>query len=379
MEARVLISQRIVRHLQYDAASTSHSLLYREVDASAYDSLFLSFWYKCKGEKDAAGIYDYGKIVYSLDSITFHQLNGTYDLVDTSNMTYLWAPIPYFLWNRKFYIGFYWENDNAVNNDPPFTIDDVTITGRRWMPSMIHTTVDTSNSYDEKPLGPLQTVDFYDKVTGDILATIQDMGGYNWGCVKVEVDRSGIGAQWVTGDPQTFTQTKLFDKTYKVTPTNNNASGQYRITFYLTQAEVAGWMIASGAPLNIARIIKYSDRINNMTYASTFEQVPATKTAYMGGSDWEITAQFNTGFSGFGFGFIPPSTLPVQLISFSGLEKNGMTELQWKVEAEDGLSHYTIQRSKDGMNYEDHRESGCDEQAWKHCSIILRTGCLITG
>src|SRR5687767_4559748 len=112
-------------------------------------------------------------------------------------------------------------------------------------------------------------------------------------------------------------------------------------------------MIASAAPLNNARIIKYSDRINNMTYNSTFEQVPATNTAYLGGADWEITAQFNTGFSGFGFGFIPPSTLPVQLISFSGLEKNRMAELQWSVEAEDGLSHYTVQRSKDGVGYED--------------------------
>ncbi len=339
--------------LQYDANSVSSSLLYREVDASAYDSLFLSLWYKCKGEKDAAGIYDSGKIVYSLDSITFHQLNGTTDLVDTSNMTYLWAPIPYFLWNRKFYIGFYWENDNAVNNDPPFTIDDVTITGRRWMPSMIHTTVDTTNTYDEKPLGPLQTVDFYDKITGNILATIQDISGFNWGCVRVEVDRSGNGAQWVTGDPQTLPQTKLFDKTYKVTPTNNNTSGQYQITFYLTQAEVAGWMIGSSAPFNFARIIKYNDRINNMTYTSTIEQVLATKTAYLGGSDWQITAQFNTGFSGFGFGFIPPSTLPVELISFSGMEKNRMSELQWKVEGENMLSHYNIQRSKDGMAYED--------------------------
>ena len=74
--------------LQYDAASTSGSLLYREVDASQYDSLYLSLWYKCKGEKDANGIYDYGKIVYSTDSITFHQLNGTADLVDSSNMTF---------------------------------------------------------------------------------------------------------------------------------------------------------------------------------------------------------------------------------------------------------------------------------------------------
>ena len=112
-------------------------------------------------------------------------------------------------------------------------------------------------------------------------------------------------------------------------------------------------MLASGAPLGIARIIKYSDRINNMTYTSTFEQNMATKTAYLGGSDQQITAQFNTGFSGFGFGFIPPSTLPVQLISFSGMEKNKIVELQWKVETEDNLSHYIVQRSTDGVSYEE--------------------------
>jgi hypothetical protein len=145
---------------QYDNASTSNTILYKEVDATQFDSLFLSLYYICKGEKNSGIPYDYGKIVYSLDSITFHQINGTPDLVDSTNMTYLWASLPYFLWNRKFYIGFYWENDNAAGNDPPFAVDDITITGRRWMPSMIHTTVDTSGGYDEKPLGPLQDCRF---------------------------------------------------------------------------------------------------------------------------------------------------------------------------------------------------------------------------
>jgi Pregnancy-associated plasma protein-A/Secretion system C-terminal sorting domain len=339
--------------LQYDANSTSGSLLYHEVDASLYDSLYLSLWYKCKGEKDANGIYDYGKIVYSTDSITFHQLNGTADLVDSSNMTYIAAPIPYFLWNRKFYIGFYWENDNGVGNDPSFAIDDITITGKRWMPSMIHTAVDTASGYDEKPVGPMETVNFYDKTTGDVLATIQDLGGWNWGCVRVEVDRAGNGAQWVTGDPQTTPQTMIFDRTYKVTPTNNNSNGQYQITFYLTQAEMLGWQLASTNPVNMARIIKYSDRINNMTYTSTFEQNNATWSSYLGGSDYQVSAQFSTGFSGFGFGRIPPSTLPVQLLSFTGSERNKMAELQWKAEGENNLSHYTVQRSRDGNDYED--------------------------
>lgn len=339
--------------LQYDAASTSSSLLYREVDASQYDSLYLSLWYKSKGEQDVNGIYDYGKIVYSTDSLTFHQLNGTPDLVDSSNMTYVSAPIPYFLWNRKFYIGFYWENDNSVGNDPSFAIDDITITAKRWMPSMIHTSVDSVTGYDEKPVGPMQTVNFYDQITGNVLATIQDIGGWNWGCVRVEVDRAGNNAQWVTGDPQTTPQTKLFDKTYKITSSNNNTSGQYQVTFYLTQAEATGWQLASTNPLNTARIIKYSDRINNLTYTSTFEQNNAPWSGYLSGSDYQVNAQFNTGFSGFGFGIIPPTTLPVQLLSFIGTERNKTSELQWKVEGENNLSHYTIERSRDGINYED--------------------------
>ncbi|HLG38121.1 MAG TPA: T9SS type A sorting domain-containing protein, partial [Chitinophagaceae bacterium] len=171
--------------------------------------------------------------------------------------------------------------------------------------------------------------------------------------IRVEVDRSGNGAQWVTGDPQTTPQTKLFDKTYKVTPANNNATGQYMITFYLTQAEATGWQLASTNPVPSARMIKYSDRINNMTYTSTFEQNNATWSSYLGGSDYQVSAQFNTGFSGFGFGIIPPSTLPVQLLSFTGAERNKMAELQWKSEGENNLSHYTVQRSRDGINYED--------------------------
>jgi hypothetical protein len=267
-------------------------------------------------------------------------------------MTYLSVPIPYFLWNKKFYIGFYWENDNVVGNDPSFAVDDISITGRRWMPAMIHTTVDTAAGYDEKPVGPMQTVNFYDKITGDVLATIQDLTGYNWGCVKVEVDRAGNGAQWVNGDPQTSPQTKLFDRTYKVTPTNNNANGRYKITFYLTQNEVNGWQLASGNPFGTAQIVKYSDHINNMTYTSSFEQSPAQYTGYFMGSDWAISSQFNTGFSGFGFGYIPPSTLPVHIISFTAKENDKTVDLLWKTDNEENLSYYKVMRSHDGRNYE---------------------------
>jgi hypothetical protein len=111
--------------------------------------------------------------------------------------------------------------------------------------------------------------------------------------------------------------------------------------------------MASGNALLMARVIKYSGRINDMTYTDMYEQIPSIQAAYLGGSDWTISRTFNTGFTGFGFGFIPPSTLPVHLLSFTGDEKNKMAELIWKVEGEDNLSHYTVQRCKDGVRFED--------------------------
>ena len=337
--------------LSYDGNSVSHTLLYHEIDAFNWDSLTLSFYYKCKGHTSNGVKKDFGKIMYSLDSLTFYQINGTTDLTDSSNATLFSAPLPYFLWNTKFYLGFFWQNNADTASDPPFAIDDITISGRTFMLAQIHTGVDTATGYSQKPLGPFETVDFYDGFTGDVLATIQNLSGYNYGCVKVEVNRAGTGAQWVTGDPQTTAKTKLFDKTYKVTPEYNNVNGDYNITFYVTQAEYQGWVLNSTNPLAQARMIKYSGAINTMTYTSIFDKHPITVAAYLGGSDKTFTSYFNTGFSGFGFGNIPQNVLAVNLLSFTASKKTNAVILEWKVANETNLSQYTVSRSKDGINF----------------------------
>ena len=337
--------------LSYDGNSMSHTLLYHEIDAFNWDSLTLSFYYKCKGHTSNGVKKDFGKIMYSLDSLTFYQINGTTDLTDSSNATLFSAPLPYFLWNTKFYLGFFWQNNADTASDPPFAIDDITISGRTFMLAQIHTGVDTATGYSQKPLGPFETVDFYDGFTGDVLATIQNLSGYNYGCVKVEVNRAGTGAQWVTGDPQTTAKTKLFDKTYKVTPEYNNVNGDYNITFYVTQAEYQGWVLNSTNPLAQARMIKYSGAINTMTYTSIFDKHPITVAAYLGGSDKTFTSYFNTGFSGFGFGNIPQNVLAVNLLSFTASKKTNAVILEWKVANETNLSQYTVSRSKDGINF----------------------------
>ena len=290
--------------------------------------------------------------MYSLDSLTFFQVNGTEDLTDSSNTSYFSAMLPYFLWNTKFYLGFYWQNDTATANNPPFAIDDIVVSGKTYIPASIHTSVDTANGYAQKPLGPMETVDFYDRFSGDVLATIQNLSGHNYGCVTVGIDRAGAGAQYVNNDPQTSIQNKLFDRTYKIIPQYNNPSGQYTVTFYLTQAEVMGWMLASGNPLSNIYIIKDTGYISNTDYYGPYEQMHATIGNYMGGINRTVTATFNTGFSGFGFGHITSGPLPVHLISFTAKENNKTVDLFWKTENEENLVSYKVMRSYDGINFE---------------------------
>jgi hypothetical protein len=331
--------------LSYTGTSVSHTLMYHEILTYNWDSLNLSFYYKCNGQNTSGVKKDFGKIMYSLDSLNFFQINGTTDLTDSSNATYFSMMLPSFLWNTKFYLGFYWQNDSTTANNPPFAIDDIILSGKTYIPASIHTAIDTAIGYAQKPLGPMETVDFYDRITGDVLATIQNLSGHNYGCVTVAVDRAGTGAQYVNNDPATTIQNKLFDKTYKVTPQYNNASGQYSITFYLTQAEVTGWMLASGNAFPNAFMIKDTGYISNTDYYGPFEQRPAVKASYLGGSNSTITSTFNTGFSGFGFGRIITGILPVQLISFTATEKNNTALLNWKVENETNIQRYAIQAS----------------------------------
>ena len=63
----------------------------------------------------------------------------------------------------------------------------------------------------------------------------------------------------------------------------------------------------------------------------------------------------NHTFSSFGIGSISSSsisTLPVQLISFSGIQKGAFIELMWKTASEINNDHFEIERSIDGKNFE---------------------------
>ena len=135
-----------------------------------------------------------------------------------------------------------------------------------------------------------------------------------------------------------------------VTPSTNNTSGQYTITLYYTEAEIAGWETGSGdvrANLNILKSaggISASDEYNSQgedspTYASF-------------GSDHTYSATFSTGFSGFGVSNAPSSALPITLLDFTGTKVNTTAMLNWSTEQEINNDYFTLERSTDGQTFE---------------------------
>jgi hypothetical protein len=55
--------------------------------------------------------------------------------------------------------------------------------------------------------------------------------------------------------------------------------------------------------------------------------------------------------SGLTFVWTPPVPLPIELISFEGITKNGYNHLFWKTASESNNDYFTIEKTQDGINY----------------------------
>ncbi len=157
----------------------------------------------------------------------------------------------------------------------------------------------TKNVY----LGPNDDVYFYD-AAGAILARIRNLTAFDYGCTQVTIDRAGSGTSpfWNNN-----TASNLLQKTIKVVPTNNTATGHYQITLYYTNTEVTNWQTATGLAFSSAQVVKVS---NGFFIPDVSPAVPhindvqlATGTSGALGTNFTIMGDFNnTGFSGFGVG-----------------------------------------------------------------------------
>ncbi|MCX7550390.1 trypsin-like peptidase domain-containing protein [Xanthomarina sp. F2636L] len=128
------------------------------------------------------------------------------------------------------------------------------------------------------------TIYSYDETTGNIMTSISNNDGFDYGCVGVAVTREGTGAQAFQSYPSPIL---AMDKTYNITA-NSNTSGDNTISFYFTEEEIAGWETAIATAGG-------SDTRNSLYIYRGTESVPAVVGAL--GNAVTLTGTF-TGLEG---------------------------------------------------------------------------------
>ena len=113
-------------YYSYDNSDDCDKLAFynTKIDASGYYDLRLSFSWKCEGEADC----DYGMIMYSYDGNDWYYFSD--EEFDSESSTHHVINLDIStLDNSSFYLGFEWINDGASGSNPPFTVDDIVLTG----------------------------------------------------------------------------------------------------------------------------------------------------------------------------------------------------------------------------------------------------------
>ncbi len=203
-------------------------------------------------------------------------------------------------------------------------------------------------------LGPNADVYLYSASDGELIGRIQNLSSHDYGCTSIQIVRAGTGISqfWNTNIAN-----YLMNKAFRVIPANNNPSGQYRITLYLSSTEVTGWQTATGQSWANIQLIKLPSLINNVTPANpepdgvgTVQVV--TPTLGTLGSNYSLSYTFSNGFSSFGAG-IPSAlvTLPIELLSFTGKLQSENVKLNWSTAFEQNSKGFEIEKSLDGVNF----------------------------
>ena len=138
------------------------------INATSYSNLRLNFYWKALGEFSGSTLYDYGKVVYSLNGTTWIELPENYY---NQGSTWQYADINLSaLAGQQFYIGFKWISDGSVINSPGFVIDDLSISGSN------------SNTYSWAPSGSLSASNITNPVATPMATTTYTMTVTSNGC-----------------------------------------------------------------------------------------------------------------------------------------------------------------------------------------------------
>lgn len=186
--------------------------------------------------------------------------------------------------------------------------------------------------------------------SNEIIAEINNLSAHNFGCLDVEIDREGTGAQyfWNNND-----ENRILDKTFYFNPDNALPSANYEVVLYYSQEEVEGWELATGNSFDDILLIKTSGRVSEITPMNTGDAedveivIPVRGTF---GTGRTLSYTFNSGFSGFAAGIVGQA-VPVKLTSFEGSYKEPEINLRWETVYELNNKGFEIEKSEDGTNF----------------------------
>lgn len=135
---------------------------------------------------------------------------------------------------------------NSSANNGLLLFDGLSIVATTETP--VQTAVNSGTS-DQTDVPGSGTMYADDSSSGSIMLAINNTGGDDYGCVTSHVSRAGISAQAYMGSTS---PNLVMDKTFNISTANSVATGNTSITFYFTEAEVAGWEAAApGARANL--------------------------------------------------------------------------------------------------------------------------------
>ena len=123
---------------------------------------------------------------------------------------------------------------------------------------MVQTDVNTSTNTSLFSLNGPGTLYAYDSTSGSVMASLTNNNDDDYGCSSLRVSSSGTGGVSYNGS----TGFDLaMEKTFNVGVTTDSSNGDVTVTFYFTEAEIAGWENAvSAAGGSYSRDILYLRR-----------------------------------------------------------------------------------------------------------------------
>ena len=177
------------------------------------------------------------------------------------------------------------------------------------------------------------------------------------------------GKVWIEASVPVYGGKPFVARHYEITPSTNPTTATARVTLYFTQLEFDNFNAHAGSSLDLPtnssdalgksnlRIGKYSGTSNNgsgqpNSYTGTAEIIDPNDADIIWNSSlnrWEVSFDVS-GFSGF-IVQTHNNLLPLTLLEFKGELISNNASLSWKTENEQNTSHFDIERSKDGKNF----------------------------